>query len=219
MSRVILVFFLLQFSAFLCAQGASAALPNSSAAPNTLPVLPNKPAEIFAAAVPLYDFTSPTLKPWHMKVSYQLYDEKGASASKGSYEYWWISPERYRKTWQRQGLDYSYWLTGAEEFGLQKGERPAIFEQELPELLLNAVPTSELLAKSELFNQTLSNRGAVLPCVQVMPKKALSRYDQAPLLGMFPTYCFDPMQTVLRAAIPFVVTQVNNNSIFAWQGR
>jgi len=47
------------------------------------PGLPDDPYQLLAAAVPYYDFSSPDLKPWHMKVSYQLYDLKGKPAEIG----------------------------------------------------------------------------------------------------------------------------------------
>jgi hypothetical protein len=38
------------------------------------------------AALPQYDFNGTSMKPWHMKGSYQLYDEFGNPAQQGSYE-------------------------------------------------------------------------------------------------------------------------------------
>ena len=70
---------------------------------STNPELPRNPAEILAMAAPLYDFGSSSLKPWHLKAAYQLYDDKGEPAGQGSYEHWWVSPELNRSTWTRSG--------------------------------------------------------------------------------------------------------------------
>jgi len=62
----------------------TAALPGISqtqASPAT--ALPSDPRELFAAAAPFYDFTSPELKPWHLKATYQLYDENGKNSEEG----------------------------------------------------------------------------------------------------------------------------------------
>jgi len=59
------------------------ALPGVAQTPaNTAPDLPKEPREIFAAAAPFYDFNSPELKPWHLKATYQLYDERESRLSR-----------------------------------------------------------------------------------------------------------------------------------------
>jgi TonB family protein len=220
MSRVILVFFLLRFSAFLCAQGASAALPNSSAAPNTLPVLPNKPAEIFAAAAPLYDFASPKLKPWHMKVSYQLYDEKGEPSTKGTYEYWWASPDTYRSTWTRSGGEQTDWHVDGVHSHAGSGESLAFFERKIQSDLLTPLPTpAELDPEKVRFERHEQSFGTVkLPCVMVVHKMPSHGQTQTVPMGMFPTYCFDSSVPMLREYYAFGATSVTYNKIARVQG-
>jgi len=48
------------------------------------------------------NFSSPTLKPWHMKVSYQLYDEKGKPTT-GELRVLVGEAGCYRSTWTREG--------------------------------------------------------------------------------------------------------------------
>ena len=61
----------------------------SQTASNAVPPLPKDPHELLAAAAPLYDFSSPELKPWHLTATYQFYDLKGKPAEQGTWEYWW----------------------------------------------------------------------------------------------------------------------------------
>jgi hypothetical protein len=56
-----------------CAQSAS----------NTNQELPKDPRAMLAAAAPFYDFNDPALKPWHLKGTYQLYDENGKPRGAG----------------------------------------------------------------------------------------------------------------------------------------
>src|ERR1017187_9178397 len=63
------------------------------------PGLPKNPREIMAVAKPFYDLTGATLHPWHLKATYQLYDEQGKPSEQGAYEHWWVSPTVYRTTW------------------------------------------------------------------------------------------------------------------------
>jgi hypothetical protein len=76
---------------------------------NVAPGLPKDPREIFAAAAPSYDFSDASLKPWHLKASYQLYDQNGKPTAQGTYEYWWASPKTYRSTWMHGGVTRSDW--------------------------------------------------------------------------------------------------------------
>jgi len=65
------------------------------------PQLPNDPRDMLAAALPQYDFSGATMKPWHIKGTYQIYDESGNPEEQGSYEYWWESAKVYRSSWNR----------------------------------------------------------------------------------------------------------------------
>src|ERR1039458_3366375 len=101
---------------------------NGSAAPG----LPKDPRAIFAAAAPFYDFTSPELKPWHLKATYQLYDEKGKPSEQGTFEYWWASPTVYRSTWTRPSATRTVWYTADGNYAQKEsGERLSIYEARL----------------------------------------------------------------------------------------
>ena len=63
---------------------------------NAGPGLPKEPREILAAAAPSYDFSSPELKPWHLKAIYRLYDLKGNLTEQGTWEYWWATQKIHR---------------------------------------------------------------------------------------------------------------------------
>jgi len=43
--------------------------------------LPEDPAGMLSTALPLYDFGGATMKPWHIKGTYQLYDESWCSST------------------------------------------------------------------------------------------------------------------------------------------
>jgi hypothetical protein len=73
---------------FLLALFLTASLPARGQTPTrAAPGLPGDPQAVVAAAEPFYDFNTPTLKPWHLKAAYQLYDRKGKPSERGTYEY------------------------------------------------------------------------------------------------------------------------------------
>src|SRR5664279_2713589 len=82
----------------------------SQTAGNAEADLPKDAHEILAAAAPHYDFSSPEMKPWHLKASYQLYDLKGKPKEQGTWEYWWASPKVHRSSWTRAGAEHTTWF-------------------------------------------------------------------------------------------------------------
>jgi len=177
---------------------------------------PNDPRAILAAAAPYYDFFDPALKPWHLKATYQLYDDKGKPAEQGTFEYWWASPKVYRSTWTRPGATYTDWHTADGKHAYQAtGERLKFFEYKLQAALLSPLPDSSDLNpdKIRLDSETVSAGGAKFPCIMVVPLMPQQGQLQMVSLGMFPTYCFDPQLPILRFSYSFgtVTTQFNSN--------
>ena len=189
-------------------------------APSALPDLPKDAGEIFAAAAPFYDFGSVVLKPWHMKVSYQLFDDKGESASQGSYEYWWASPETYRSTWLRPGVEHTDWHVNGERFESESGEPLNFFERKLQSDLLSPMPKpADLDPEKVRFQREEENfSGVKLPCVMVIRKMPLGHGIQVVPMGMFPTYCFTPEHPILRSYFAYGGTSVIYNKIARLQG-
>jgi hypothetical protein len=70
----------------VCLGGVLPGFTQNASSPQ--PGLPKDPRAVFAAAAPFYNFSDPALKPWHLKATYQLYDEKGKPAEEGTFEYW-----------------------------------------------------------------------------------------------------------------------------------
>jgi len=178
----------------------TAALPGiSQTAASATPGLPKEPREIFAAAAPFYDFNSPELKPWHLKATYQLYDEKGKPSEQGTFEYWWASPKVYRRTWSRPGASQTVWYTAdGNHAHLKAGERLGFFEEKLNSLLLSPLPNSIDHDSSRIrFDLVSVPWGKVkLPCIMVVPLTLNKDKDIA--IGTYPSYCFDPQMPVLR---------------------
>jgi hypothetical protein len=110
----------------------------------TPPELPKNPTEILAAAAQYYDFNSSDLKPWHIKATYQLYDENGDPTERGTYERWWVSPDVSRSTWIRSGASYSEWRSADGKHAyLASGPTPSFFENRLESSLISPLPLRE----------------------------------------------------------------------------
>jgi TonB family protein len=162
----------------------------------------------------LYDFTDAALKPWHLKATYQLYDEKGKPSEQGTYEYWWASPKVYRSSWIRANLTHTDWHTADGKHAYQaSGDRLRFFEYKLQGALLSPLPDSSDLdpAKFRLDRQSIGAGGVKFPCIMVIPLMPQHGVVQPVPLGLFPTYCFDPQLPALRVSYSFgsLITEFN----------
>lgn len=184
--------------------------------------LPKDPREIFAAAAPFYDFTSPELKPWHLKASYQLYDEKGNPAEQGSYEYWWASPQEHRSTWTRVGATHTDWFTKDGKYAFESAGEPInLFEYNLQAALLSPLPSSVDLApaKVRLDDEGVAENGSNGPCITVVSMMKQEEAMEQPEQGPFPTYCFDSQRPVLQSVYSFERVLTQFGEIVQMQGK
>lgn len=176
------------------------------AAPAPPEGLPKDPGAILAAAAPYYNFSDPALKPWHMKATYQLYDDKGNPTEQGTFEYWWASPKAYRSTWTRPGTSHTDWYTADGKHAyLDSGEGFDYFEYKLATALTSPLPDASETDSTtyRLDCQEIKLGETKFLCVMVTPKMPQHGQIQEVPLGLFPTYCFDPKLPVLRVKYAF----------------
>lgn len=207
---------------YFCVLYLAVVLPGfAQTAANAGTPMPTDPREIFAAAAPFYDFTSPELKPWHLKATYQLYDEKGKPSEQGTYEYWWASPQVYRSTWMRPGATHTEWHTAGSFAHQDTGEQLGFFEKDLRSYFLSPLPGKTSLDPTKTFLdlETKSLGKVKVPCIMVIPLKfADSKAAKLPL-GLSPTYCFDAQLPILRFTYSFSSVTTEFNHIEKFQNR
>jgi len=208
------ILFALCFGAALCDFAQTTPVPQ----PDQI----KDPRAILAAAAPYYDFSDPTLKPWHLKATYQLDDEKGNPGEQRTFEYWWVSPKVYRATWSRPGATYTDWYTADGNHAyLSSGDGPLYFEHKLESAFISPLPNSTDLDSPDnrLERQDLKLGDAKLPCVMLVPKMPQHGRVQEVPLGLFPSYCFDPNLPALRISYSFGTVMQVFSSILKVQGR
>lgn len=168
--------------------------------------LPKDPRAVFATAAPFYNFADPALKPWHLKASYQLYDEKGQTSEQGTYEYWWASPKVNRSTWTRPHASHTDWHTvDGNHFVQSMGDSIKYFEYRLQSELFAPLPDSTDLdpTKFRLERELRSLGPEKSLCIMVVPIMPQHGRIQSVPIGLFPTYCFDPDSPALRVNFSF----------------
>jgi TonB family protein len=201
------------------------ALAQQTPAPAPAPDLPKDPRAIFEAAAPFYDFSDPSLKPWHLKATYQLYDSKGNAGEQGTYEYWWASPTLYRSTWTRPSATHTEWHIADDEVAdLSTGVSLDYFEFKLRTALFSPLPKQEELnapgVNLQVDDKKIFTNGDKSPCIMVVPHMpAQSKESQNVPMGLFPTYCFDPDKPMLRAETSFGTLAMQFNNFVSIEGR
>jgi TonB family protein len=187
------------------------------------PETPNDPAAVFAAAAPAYDFSDPSLKPWHLKASYQLYDDAGKQVTEqGTYEYWWASPTVYRSTWTRGASSHTDWHTSdGKHYYASTGPGLNFFEYQLQSRLLSPLPDAEDYAPEKTYfrREEVKFDDVKAPRIMIVPKMPQNGHITVIPLGLFPTYCFDPKIPVLIAETSFGGLSVDYRQIVRVQNR
>ena len=164
------------------------------------PDVPKITQAAFEAVAPHYDFTDPSLKPWHLKATYQLYDEKGNPSKQGVFEYWWALLEqdaphyRYRFSWSRPGAKYSGWYLEHTEYAYESvGEPLNLFEYKLQSLLVAPLPVffyGHLRDVSAVAADANTDNPSGL-CVNLVPNPFHEAKPKLPPNFSLPTYCFN----------------------------
>jgi len=165
-------------------------------------------------AAEMSSIDDPALKPWHLKMTFQLLNKKGATTEEGTIEEWWsaendklvyTSPS-YTATRLRRGRDI-YWTEG-------QPSAPYLLERLRDEVVH---PLAENEMKDAVPHLRVESFGKVkLDCIMMdHPIKHVAY----PPLGLFPTYCIEQDKDRLRDTFRYGSENVSRNSIGTFQGR
>lgn len=181
--------------ALVMASVLTAQVPDSS-----LPPLPKDPRAMLDAAASLYNFNNDSAqKPFHLKGSYQLFDEDGKLSEQGTYEYWWIAPNTFRNSWTRSSAMRSEWqFADGRRVTVSSGDRLLFVERDISDLLFAPLPdVTKLDSELEVNRDQVEIGKQKYPCAMVSKKKYAHVESLLPGTGQ-DMYCFDPASPLLR---------------------
>jgi TonB family protein len=158
----------------------------------------------------------PQLKPWHLKLSFQLFDAKGNPAEKGMIEEWWDGPSKEKTVYT------SPFYTSTEirtKDGFYRSKRtsyvPSFLESILRQVVHPMPSESDIVdSKPDLRKETFGK--AAMDCI--MLAQQIKNVAYAPL-GLFPTYCFDRDTDSLRVSYDFGSQLILRNKVGTFQQR
>ncbi len=157
-----------------------------------------------------------TLQPWHLKVSFQLFDAKGKPTEQGTLEEWWAGQDKDKRIFtspsytarEIQTKDGLYRTTGV-------GAVPEMLDI-VRQQVVHPMPSKndEADTKPELRQQSFGK----VPLDCIMLSLPIKNGASAPL-GLFPTYCLDHDKDTLRASFNFGSLVIMRNSLGVFQSR
>jgi TonB family protein len=184
---------------------ALAATPAKDAA-----AMPSDPKELMLLAAKSNGLTGDDVKPWHVKATYQLLDDKGGITDQGTYEEFWVSPTKYKRTFT--GKAFTRTEYGTKDGILASGDQGSLISQafKIRSGFFAPLPSSESIEKNTYILAQREAGGVKFACLNL--KDALGNP-----FGF--SWCLSPDKPILRVGSSSPTEQVVHNRILRFQGR
>ncbi len=137
----------------------------------------------------------PSLHPWHIRGTYRSYGKHGKAEYEGTYEEWWFSPTKYRRTFSGLHLTQTDYGMGTAILREGTQEWPTGAEILLRESLIDPLPGPQVLGEFGLKRSAMKVGKADMDCVSLTYR--IPGIFPA-LRNVFPTACFEQEQPILR---------------------
>jgi TonB family protein len=131
------------------------------------------------------------LQPWHLKASYDLFDDDGKPLAKGLFEEWWVAKDKWKQSYT--GDHYTGTTYRSPEGFASEGERPAWPEVFIAGALVSPIQEDFPKDFRPTPPTTLAHPKPPLSCMNISPVNAGPRMALSPY-----TYCFDAGTAILR---------------------
>jgi TonB family protein len=165
------------------------------------------------------DLSSPTaagLKPWHAKLSVQLYDLKGVPTGTGTVEEWWMAPGNEKRVFAFPDYQGTEIITSDGVFRSAGLISEPMTLATILNQFVNPMAEQDKAAGFKPTARTLQLGGVTLPCI--MLAKSNSRVANQPI-GFYPSWCTEPGKDTLRVFVDDGGVAVVRNGISSFQGK
>jgi TonB family protein len=192
--------------------------------------MPSDPKELMLLAAKSNGLTGDDVKPWHLKASFTMLNEKGNITDQGTFEELWVSQHKYRTTITSTG--FSQTIYGTENGILITNvwdTEPALYTRVTGEFAKPFYFDEKQLEHKNFELQARELGGTKLLCLiekistvgvlgKVPGEKVSKETLPHPILG--PTYCLEKGIPALRiTSAPWEAHQILRNNIMIFQGR
>ncbi|MEO6805881.1 MAG: energy transducer TonB [Edaphobacter sp.] len=141
-----------------------------------------------------------TMKPWHLKLSFQLFDAKGKPTETGTIEEWWAGPTMHKTVYTSPSYT-STEIQTKDGFYRSRGVAsvPSLLELVLQQVV-DPMPSERDIVDSKPDLRKEDAGKARMDCI--MLSQPIRNVAYAPF-GLFPTYCLDRDKDSLRVSYDF----------------
>jgi hypothetical protein len=128
-------------------------------------------------------------KPWHMRVNFQLYDEKGKPSEAGTLEEWWTGPQLWKMTIESPSYKSTTVENNDGDFRTSEAGPIPMPIRAMERNLVYPAPMGEDLSRTmpRLRRERLD--GVAVDCIQL---------GEPTTVVQFPVYCLDPVDNGLK---------------------
>jgi TonB family protein len=169
------------------------------------------PADRMRRAAELNSIDAASMEPWHLKISFQLFDAKGEAAETGTVEEWWKSPSLHKTMYTSPSYTSTEVQTADGLYRSKGASSPPYLLGLILQQVVHPISQQDIVdAKPKLRKHDFGNM--VMDCIMLSREIKNVPY---PPQELFPTYCFDPNVDSLRSiAAGFRRTTRNNMGTF-----
>lgn len=170
-----------------------------SAAHAATPPMPKDPAEILALGAKTNGLNSPEIQPWHIKLNYEIFDKDGSKKEAGSYEEFWVSAKKYKRSYASSTFTQTDFATEHGLYRLGNQNWPGFLEEMVRSILIEPIPSTIQIHDTKLRKSDQSFGSLRLQCIILEPKNALPVHvTDYPDSSRFVHYCLGQKEPVLR---------------------
>ena len=169
-----------------------------------------------ASAQKLSTLNDPALRPWHLKLSFQLFDRAGKPSEQGTIEEWWASPDAIKTVYSSPSYSSTEVRTKQGLYRSKGSSSAPYFVSLALQQVVDPIPSQPIVAASKLYAEKHDFGKVSQQCI-MLGQETKSHYPIP--LGMFPTYCMDLDKDVLNVAYDFGVQQTFRQRIGIFQGK
>jgi len=156
------------------------------------------------------------LKPWHLKVDFQMFDKKGKPGEQGTMEEWWSEPKLYKLVFTSPSYSATEIHNQDGIFRSPEATPLPYALQTLERAVLHPMPTEDELANSHPILRRETIAKIKMDCI--MLGQPIKDNPSIPL-GLFPTYCMEKDQNLLRISYDAGMLEIVRARIGTFQQR
>jgi TonB family protein len=173
------------------------------------------PQTLLPLAVSANSLDDPKLTPWHLKASFESFDDKGQPADKGTFEEWRLGPGKSKRIYTSAHYNQAEYENPTGIFYESNVGAPpwplSLIGKEFVHPMPDSSDTRGSTPELRPFNATKSIKLSCLMLSQPLKK------IQWPL-GLFPTYCFNAGSTMLRFELFYGGIEAIRNEMATFRG-